>query len=89
MAIIGRPINNRVGEINYNTKGSRMKIIECINARNIVVIFDNGYKTKTEYSQFKKGQIKNPYDKTIYNVGYIGEGYYKLMVTYNTKQVNN
>ena len=83
MAIIGRPINNRVGEINYNTKGSRMKIIECINARNIVVIFDNGYKTKTEYSQFKKGQIKNPYDKTIYNVGYIGEGYYKLITHKN------
>ena len=83
MAIIGRPINNRVGEINYNTKGSRMKIIECINARNIVVIFDNGYKTKTEYSQFKKGQIKNPYDKTIYNVGYIDEGYYKLITHKN------
>ena len=83
MAIIGRPINNRVGKINYNTKGSRMKIIECINARNIVVIFDNGYKTKTTYSQFKKGQIKNPYDKTIYNVGYIGEGYYKLITHKN------
>ena len=83
MAIIGRPINNSVGEINYNTKGSRMKIIECINARNIVVIFDNGYKTKTTYSQFKKGQIKNPYDKTIYNVGYIGEGYYKLITHKN------
>lgn len=40
-----------------------------------------GYETSTTYNNFERGTIKNPYDKTIYGVGYKGEGkhlpYYK------------
>ena len=28
------------------------------------------------YTNFKKGQIKNPYDRNIFGVGYIGDGKY-------------
>lgn len=31
----------------------------------------------TTYSNFKTGQIKNPYDRTIFGVGYIGVGKYQ------------
>ena len=30
-----------------------------------------------EYSQFKKGQVKCPYEPRVYNIGYFGEGPYK------------
>lgn len=53
-----------------------MTIIEYNNANNIVVEFENGYKKSTAYKEFKLGNIKSPYDKTIYGIGYIGEGDY-------------
>ena len=70
---------NRIGEINYNSYGTPMKIIEYKNSTNIIVEFQDEYKykRKCEYGQFKKGQLQNPYDKTVYGVGYLGEGKYK------------
>jgi len=31
-------------------------------------------KNRTTYSNFINGQIKNPFDKSVYNIGYIGDG---------------
>ena len=31
-----------------------------------------------EYGNFKKGNIKCPYERRVYGVGYIGEGKYKV-----------
>lgn len=70
-------IINRNGETNVNKYGSFMTIIEYKNANSILVEFKNGYKVHTTYSNFKIGQVRNPYDKSVYNVGYIGEGKYK------------
>jgi len=53
-----------------------MKIIEYIDAKNIIVEFEDGYVVKSEYGVFKKGQIKSAYDKSIYGIGYLGEGRY-------------
>lgn len=69
---------DRTGEIGYNKFGSLMKIIEYQNCNNMIVQFENGYKTQTKYITFQKGEIKNPYDKIVYGVGYLGEGNYKM-----------
>lgn len=71
---------DRVGEINYNNFGSKMEIIAYKNANDIIIEFQDKYKVKvhTKYCHFKEGIVRNPYDKTIYNVGYIGEGIYKV-----------
>jgi len=77
----------RIGEINYNKYGSKMTIVEYNSYNNITVEFDNGYKTKSGYGVFKKGNIKSPYDKSVCNIGYIGEGKYKINNT-NGKHSN-
>lgn len=53
-----------------------MRIVEYTNSENIVVEFQDDYKfrKKSTYSNFKSGGIKNPYDKTVHSVGYIGDG---------------
>ena len=51
-----------------------MKIIEYKNCLNIVVQFRDGYITNATYQEFCQEMIRNPYDKTIHNVGYIGVG---------------
>ena len=53
-----------------------MIIEEYIDAQNIIVKFDNGYKIQSAMKEFNNGSISNPYDKTIHGVGYIGEGKY-------------
>ena len=69
--------NERIGEENYNNFGSKMKIIAYNSNRDILVEFQDKYKAKvyTMYSQFERGQVANPYDKTVYNIGYLGENY--------------
>lgn len=69
---------NRIGEINHNKYGSEMKIIDYKDCHNIVVKFNNGYTTNATYQWFKKGSVDNPYDKTVYYIGYLGEGKYKI-----------
>jgi len=68
---------NRLGEVNYNTNGSRMQIIKYNNSLDVVVKFEDGYITTCQYDAFKKGILKNPYDKTINGVGYLAEGIYE------------
>lgn len=71
---------DRTGEINYNKYNSKMTIIEYNLADDILVEFENGYKTNSTYNEFKKGIISNPYDKTVCGVGFIGEGSYKASI---------
>ena len=70
-----------------------MKIVD-IDGKNITVEFqdEHRYKTVTIYQHFRKGTIKNPYDKTIIGIGCIGDGKYrcwesnKHTLTYTTWQ---
>lgn len=69
---------NRIGETNINRYGSKMEIIEYNGAFDVIVKFENhGYITKCQYTQFKAGRVKNPYDRSVLGIGYIGEGKYK------------
>lgn len=69
--------NNRLGEEKYNNQGCLMKIVNYNNAHDIIVEFQDEYKTKikTEYANYKKGNVKNPYYPSVYGVGIIGSKY--------------
>ncbi|AKQ08386.1 HNH endonuclease [Bacillus phage PBC2] len=67
----------RIGEVNTNSYGSKMTIIEYKSNKEIVVEFDNGEIIETNYSNFKKGNIKSSYDISVCGVGYEGLGIYK------------
>lgn len=77
--------NERIGEISKNKYGTKMKIIEYTNNKNIIVEFMDEYKCqkKTSYRAFKNGEVSNLYDRTIYNVGYIGKGEYNQYLPNN------
>lgn len=70
----------RLGEINYNNYGTLMKIIEYNSSQSVVVEFQDEYKNKLrcKYCQFKEGTLVSPYDRTVLNVGYMGEGKYNF-----------
>ena len=59
-----------------------MKIVEYQRYDDMVVEFQDEHKAKvhTTYGKFKRSQVRNPYDKTVYGVGYLGEGKYKVYI---------
>jgi hypothetical protein len=72
--------NDRIGETKIHINGSKMIIVEYNTRTNILVKFlDSGMVFPTNYNSFNNGtvKIKDPYDKSVYGVGCIGEGKYK------------
>ena len=73
---------NRAGERNFNKYGSEMIIVKYIDSKNIDILFPDydwvsNHKT---YQAFRKGEVKCPYDRNIFGVGYIGEGNYPTKI---------
>lgn len=72
---------DRTGEVRRNKEslgGYEMKIVKYNNNRDIWVEFQDEHKAKvhTQYYNFKNGSVSNPYYRSVYNVGYIGQGKY-------------
>lgn len=68
---------DRANKEKYNNQGCLMKIIEYNNANDMVIEFQDKYKTKihSRYREFTKGEIKNPYYPTVCGVGITGNKY--------------
>ena len=71
---------DRIGERNINNFGSEMVIVGYRKAKDIDVYFPqyNWTAKNVQYDNFKRGKIKCPYEPRVYNIGYIGEGKYKI-----------
>lgn len=63
----------RIGETSVNKLGNKMKIIEYNNATNIMVKFEDGSVKTCTYFNFKNGEVKSCFDKTICGVGFLGD----------------
>lgn len=76
---MGRNQINRIGERNINNFGSEMVIVEYRGCMDIDVYFPeyNWTFKGAKYQNFKKGNIKCPYDRSVYGIGCLGEGKYK------------
>jgi hypothetical protein len=82
---------NRVGEKHTTNEGYEVEIIECFGNANCTIQFkDNNIVKNVQYDNIKKGNIKNPYHKSICGVGYFGVGKYsrkyfpKIYYTWNS-----
>ena len=75
-------------EENYNNQGSLMKIVEYNNTSDIVVEFQDKYKTRvnSQYCNFASGSIKNPYHPSVYGVGITGNKYPRSKNCRNIKE---
>ena len=72
----------RLGETFVNKMGTMFFIKEYRRSDDVVVKFmdENGVEVHTTWQNCVKQEVKNPYDKTIYGVGCIGEGDFKTSV---------
>ena len=71
---------DRTGEERINNFGSKMIIKEYRKYSDIDVYFPEYDWTfeHAAYNNFKKGTVKCPYEPRYYNIGYLGEGKYKV-----------
>ena len=78
---MGRKID-RTGERGINKFGSKMVIKEYRGCMDIDVYFPeyNWTFEHVDYSNFKRGKIKCPYELRYYGKGYLGEGKYKMSI---------
>ena len=79
---------DRIGERFISNEGYEMVIVEYNNANDLRVEFQDEYKARvhTTYNNCKKGEIKNPYHRSVYGVGYVGQGKYDISI--NRKATN-
>jgi hypothetical protein len=72
--------SEHIGEKIINKNGTTMTIIEFISNNKIKIQFEDEHKyiKETTYSNFVRGVIKNPYDKTICDVACTGDGRWKI-----------
>lgn len=79
-------ILDRTGEININNQGTEMKIIAYRNSSDMDVEFLDTHhyvKTNVPYINFKRGCVSNPYDRTVFGIGYLGERKDKAVVKHD------
>ena len=71
---------DRVGEVNYNNFGSKMVIVGYRKYSDIDIYFPkyNWTFKNAKYQKFKNGNIKCPYERRYFGIGYLGEGKYKV-----------
>lgn len=76
---MGKSKIDRTGEKNINNFGSEMVIVDYRGALDMDVYFPeyNWIAKNKRYEHFRNGEIKCPYDRSVYGIGYIGEGRYK------------
>jgi hypothetical protein len=70
---------DRIGEIHINKQGCRFEIVECLNSKKLTLKFLDKYEYtlyNRNYTDVLKGEVKNPYYPSVYNVGYLGVGKY-------------
>jgi hypothetical protein len=69
--------NERLGEVGKNNNGTEMKIVKYVDSENMDVIFLDGHNyvaKNVSYNNFKRGVVKNPFEKNVYGIGYLGIG---------------
>lgn len=81
-------MNERLGEERLNNQGYLMKIVKYNDANNITVEFQDEYcaKVHTIYSNFVRGNVKNPYHPSVCGIGLIGDKYPSKINGKHTKE---
>ena len=77
---MGRKTIDRTGEKGVNNFGSEMVIVEYRKWDDVDIYFPeyDWLLKHVRYAHFKNGEIKCPYERRYFNVGYLGEGKYKM-----------
>lgn len=71
-----------IGDRFTTNEGFTIEIIDYMDRHNVLIKFINNpsYQIYSTMQNIKNGQIKYPYLKTVYGIGYYGDGKYKSRI---------
>lgn len=78
------PMSSYLGQ-RYETNNGWLTIINPVSSKEVYVVFDDGYETKTSIENIKKGKVTNRIFPKLYGVGYLGADI-KYLTTDETKK---
>jgi len=67
----------KVGDKFTTKEGYEVEVVEYNGAFDVIVKFGNGFEKRVEASHLRHGRVKNPFHRSVYGVGYYGDGVYK------------
>lgn len=62
-----------IGQI-FNTSHGECRVVSYTGYESVTVEFCDGYTKEIQVSQLKTGKVRNPYFKSVYGIGFLGEG---------------
>ncbi len=68
---------HRIGEKHITCDGYEAEIIEYKGTSNVNVRLNNNHIITVQYGHLIRGEVKNPYHPSIFDVGFVGVGEYK------------
>lgn len=74
-------MKNRIGEVFYSKRDEKYTIVGQTSSTKVTVEFED--KTTIEgifYQNAKNGEVKNPNYRTVYGIGFLGQGKYKSSI---------
>jgi hypothetical protein len=74
---------NRVGEKYITKEGYEVEIIEYFNNINCTIKFNDKNTTilkNIRMCNLRVGSVSNPYHKSVYSIGYLGEGIFRSKI---------
>ena len=76
-----------VGKVCKSLNSGDFKILTCNGARNVEIQFlKTGYKTTVHLGSIRKGEVKDRYAPSVYDIGIIGDKYPSRVNGRNTKE---
>lgn len=72
--------NVKLGDTFYANEGSECTVIDLLNKTECTIEFLDTFKYRytVKFINLINGAIKNPYHPSVYNIGYVGVGKYKI-----------
>lgn len=79
---------DKVGEIHESNNYGKVEIINQYSCNNMAIRFleDGNIIENQKYGRIKRGEVKNPYKKEYYGIGYIGKGNYNNVTSPNASK---
>lgn len=72
-------MTKHIGKVFPTKTSGNLEVVSYINARNVEVIFlTTGHRATTQMSQIRSGKVKDPLHPSVFGVGFIGVGKYKV-----------
>lgn len=72
--------NIKVGDRFQSNTGMWCEVIKYNNCNDVLIKFDAGDYANVQTSNLIRGRIKSAYDKSVYGIGYVGEGIFPPVV---------